>query len=106
MITLEFDPFGLVLEVVRDLYPETSATVCWREGLRENEGAWGRTEFTDEEPPIVSMDVTTPVIGAVEVLAHELAHVIAGKDADHGEAWEAVFEAIHDEYSRRVAEAA
>lgn len=43
------------------------------------------------------------VNNAVEILAHELAHVVAGfeegKD-DHGPAWETAFESIKQEYGR------
>ena len=43
------------------------------------------------------------VNNAVEILAHELAHVVAGfeegKD-DHGPEWEAAFESIKQEYGR------
>jgi len=97
-----FDPFGLVLEVFNELYPAKAATVVWRQGMRESGNAcYGCTDF-EHVPPIVSVDVDLPVAGAVDVLAHELAHVAAGFEEDHGPAWEAAFGAIHQRYSERV----
>lgn len=41
-----------------------------------------------------------PIAAGVEVLAHELAHVAAPEDQTHGEAWQAAFDRIFDEYNR------
>ncbi len=40
------------------------------------------------------------VADAVEILAHELAHVAVGSDEEHGKAWEEAFDAIHNEFDR------
>jgi hypothetical protein len=98
-----FDPLGLVLDVFNDLYPGKPATVTWRQGMKESGECYGCTDF-DHDPPLVSVDVDLPVTGAIDVLAHELAHVAAGhvKPA-HGKAWKDAFNAIHTEYMERVA---
>jgi hypothetical protein len=102
MIWFELDPFAMVVQVVHDLYPEAIAVVRWCNGLHEQHGAWGCTEFDVPNGPLISLDVAMPVLGAVEVLAHELAHVVAGPEAEHGAEWESAFAAIHREYCRRV----
>lgn len=103
---MAFNPFELILQVFNDLYPGKAASVEWVSGLRQERNAWGSTVFEEGKAPEVLIDVRCPVAGAIEVLAHELAHVAAGvphDDADgHGDEWEAAFEAIHREYSQRV----
>ena len=42
-----------------------------------------------------------PLDEATEVLAHELAHVATGIEAEQGPAWEAAYAAISAEYRRR-----
>lgn len=105
MIIFENDPFQAVISAVHALYPDAVAAVQWVEGLHAEQGAWGCTEF-DALPPgvaLISLDASMPVSAAVEVLAHELAHVIAGPDAEHGPEWEQAFSAIHAEYCRGAA---
>lgn len=105
MITLDFDPLGLVIEVARELYPDAQASVVWRSGVDDGDGepACGCTLWPDDGgDPIIAIDVGLPVAGAAEVLAHEIAHVVAGHDAGHGSAWEAVFDALHRRYCERA----
>jgi hypothetical protein len=81
------DPFSCLLqEFGRQAQDEVD--VVWVTDLHEEEGVWGRTHF-DSEPVTIELDANCPVIGAVDVLAHELAHVIAGFAAGHGVRWEA-----------------
>ena len=62
---------------------------------------FGETVFPDDESvPIVSVSACLSIKDAVEVFAHELAHVAAGKESGHSEAWEAEFQKIFDEYNR------
>ena len=49
---------------------------------------------------MIDIDPTLRVVDAVEVLAHELAHVAAGAKEDHGEKWTAAYDAIKAEYDR------
>lgn len=93
-----FNPFEIVLEAYNALY-QRDCVVQFVEGLWAREEAYGVTEFGGRIPRI-SVDVITPVHGAVEILAHELAHVAAGDSHadDHGEAWQNAFDAIHQRY--------
>jgi len=63
----------------------------------------GRTLFPDEnsdfEIPVVEVSTNIPFTAMIEILAHELAHVIAGIESGHGEKWDAIFEAIHRKYN-------
>ncbi len=101
-----FDPFGLIVEIFNDLYPDTPCEIIFSEGLHKGDGdPWGCTTFPDDgSDPQVVIDVETPLRHAVEILAHELAHVAVGGECDeeHGEDWEKAFSAIHQEYVSRV----
>ena len=61
---------------------------------------YGMTFFPDNgSDPIIQLDCNLSVKDAVEVLAHELAHVIAGIDKNHGKEWEDIFSEIHELYT-------
>lgn len=94
MTTTKFacDPFNVLLAVFEGR-SAASVTVIWVSDLHAAEGAWGRTHF-DGHPIIIELDVDCPVRGALDVLAHELAHVIAGLDEGHGPKWEAAKDAL------------
>jgi hypothetical protein len=100
-IQMTFDPVRVVIEACESLYPHIDCELEWVSDLHEQHSAFGVTEF-DETPARVSIDVNTPMIHVIEILAHELAHVVAGFDAGHGPEWERAFAAIHAEHSRRV----
>lgn len=93
------DPFVRVYEAFRKLYPDNDCFCFWTDDL---EDAHGVTLFSDNPrmSPEIFISADLPVKHAVEILAHELAHVAVGADADHGEVWENAFEAIHQEYCR------
>lgn len=82
--------------------------MVWTEKLRDDEGGvvYGITTFPadENEVPLVEISAELTVQDAVEILAHELAHVAAGIDAGHGEAWEKAFHRIHQEYLDRLEE--
>lgn len=96
------DPFAMVWKAFHNLWPDAVCEVCWRGGLRDEEGMFvaGVTTFVPDEIPEVAINPSLEVWDAVEVLAHELAHVAVGIDEGHGDAWEKAFSAIHEEYER------
>ncbi len=64
-------------------------------------GAVGYTHFpNDGSTPQIRLSPHIPMKHLLEILAHELAHVIAGPDAGHGDVWERAFSEIHEEYNR------
>lgn len=103
MITFE-DPFARVLGFVVEEY-DVDARVCfvdrralprlsWR--LRRAKGA---TLFPDDgSVPVVMVDarLRRGVQGTLDILAHELAHVVAGPEAEHGPAWARVYGEIYE----------
>jgi len=99
------DPFEIIFDVFSALFPGLDCTVEWCTGMKDEDGytVCGATVFpADGGKPIVSVSGEIAIENAVEVLAHELAHVAAGEAAQHDEVWERAFEAIHEEYMRRI----
>lgn len=95
------DPFALVWAAFKRLYPDKECVCEWVPGTGKDEDghdAYGLTTFTNDGRVVVMVTTDLPINDAVEILAHELAHVEAEYDADHGERWKAAFDAIFDEY--------
>lgn len=100
----KMDQFAFVWEAFHNLYPGKECECYLASPEDDGTGRPGRgiASFEDDGGIIVLIDPTLSVQDAVEVLAHELAHVAVGPEAEHGEAWESAFEAIHQEYDRLV----
>jgi len=67
-------------------------------GLRFWRRAKGVTWWPDDGSSVevlIDAQLRRGVQGTLDILAHELAHVIAGPEDDHGPAWAAAYEAIY-----------
>lgn len=95
------DPFALVWAAFKRLYPDRECLcelVPFTGKDEEGHDVYGMTTFANDGRVVVMVTTTIPIDNAVEILAHELAHVAAEYDADHGERWKAAFDAICKEY--------
>jgi hypothetical protein len=108
------DPFQIIADAFAELWPHTQwPIVQWLppgELHKDDDSPWGCTTIPDDgDEVIVSIDTLIPVHGAIDVLAHELAHVachyldIIGKDDEHDKNWEECFDKIHEVYERLAA---
>ena len=105
----ENDPTAIVALAFKKLYPGVEYYAQYNVSIEDDDGepAYGLTIFPkDDGIPEVLISAEAPISAAAELLAHELAHVVAGKNAEHGPEWEAVFDAIHEEYYKTVKEIA
>lgn len=100
------NPLSMVIEAANDLWPDISAKVVWVSGIDPGEGgeeAYGRTTYPDDgSEPIIDIRADLTVEVACEILAHEIAHVKAGADEEHGPEWERAFDQLHNAYAARV----
>lgn len=95
------DPFAMVFEAFAALYPGLTFTCVWADELHDEDGdeSYGLTLFPDDGGmPEIAVSAELTVKNAVRVLVHELAHVAAGIDAEHGPAWKEASDAIHEKY--------
>lgn len=98
----ENDPFELLNKAFRNLYPEKEYKACFLQDIRDSHGeiAHGFTQFDDSGIPKIAISAELTIIDAVEIFAHELAHVADGGKSVHGEKWEQEFEKLYQEYNR------
>ena len=98
------DLFYIVYTAANNLYSKEISKISgiyWYPDLEDNGNkVYGVTDFLDNNEIIIYIDPQLSVENAVEILAHELSHVVAGIENAHNEKWEEVFENIHKEYDR------
>ena len=101
---IEHNFLSIILEVFNREYPDNNCVIVFVHGLYDTEsGAWGCTEWAEDTGQcLVSIDAKLPLAHFAEIIAHELAHVVAGHDAEHGKKWEAIFNNIHEVYCREM----
>lgn len=103
------DPFAWVYEAYRAVFADApQCIVLWDEVVDEaGEEMYGSTTFpdNDNEMIVVRVNPNIPVYGAVEVLAHELAHIAVGASGGHGEQWVKAFDRIQQQYVKMSEEA-
>lgn len=99
------DPIPVVFKAYLNLYPDKLPDLIqltWSEAPM-TEG-WGTTTFCDDGKVVIEINNKLTLEHYPEIMAHELAHVAAGLEEEHGEAWEIAFEAIFNEFNRLVAQ--
>jgi len=103
MKVFENDPFINVKEAFDNIFHGLNYKIYLTSEKIEREGekkAYGATLWPDDEDiAVIFISTELKIMDAVEVLAHELAHVATPKE-DHSKAWEIAFEIIHIEYER------
>lgn len=97
------DPFPALFEAFGTLYKDADKVETYLVTADEfdlygddGEPALGFTLFPDDGSyPVIYVSAELPFKDVVEIVAHEMAHVIAGQDAEHDETWEQAFSDIH-----------
>ena len=99
MIQIINDPFETLIEVVTEIHGEIDAIVQF--GQIDGEHI-GETCFPDDgSTPVITISVEIPYHATIETFAHELAHVLAGVEAEHGKEWEQAFSNIHEAFMEK-----
>lgn len=97
------DMFAMVWGAFKKLYPDKECEIYWEPQIRDEEDGkpvYGLTDFADDGSVAVFVKPSLEVADAVEILAHELAHVAVGIEHDHDEVWQEAFDKIFEEYNR------
>lgn len=98
------DPSAIVALAFANLYPGIKYDAQLVQNIKDDAGgtAYGETVFPDDgSTPLISISAEAPISAMPELLAHELAHLVAPDD-DHGEKWKAADDAIYAEYNRLI----
>lgn len=97
------DMFSMVYGAFEKLFPGNDVRIWWNANIpkaEDGEQPVGVTSFNEDGTIDVDISAKLTVADAVEILAHELAHVAAGENEGHGKKWEQAFDAIHAEFDR------
>lgn len=97
------DMFAMVWGAFKKLCPDKECEIYWEPKIRDEEDGkpvYGLTDFAVDGSVAVFVKPSLEVADAVEVLAHELAHVAVGIEHDHDEVWQEAFDKIFEEYNR------
>lgn len=96
------DPFEILNKSFHNLHADKEYKACIEPVIQDDKGnkAYGFTQFNKGEIPIIAISAELTIKDAIEIFAHELAHVASGEDDGHGEKWEQEFEKIFQEYHR------
>ena len=95
-------PFEILDKAFKNLYPGKSYIAFIDVDMKDESGeiVYGCTQFNDCDTPIIFIDSSLSIQNAVEIFAHELAHVATEANEGHGELWEKAFDEIQSEYNR------
>ena len=87
------NPIDLLLAGFEKEYPDAAKKIN-RIAFGEVDNGFAMTTFDDDGRADITLSTTIrdgaeiTFLVATELLAHELAHIIAGAEAEHGEEWE------------------
>ena len=95
-------PFEMLDKAFKNLYPDRSYIAFIDVDMKDESGekVYGCTQFNAGDTPIIFIDASLSIQNAIEIFAHELAHVAVGANKGHGELWEKAFDEIRNEYNR------
>ena len=101
------NPIDMLQEVMDKHYPDLKVDIYFGEQETDGIHRLGVTIFPDDgSRPVIEVNPDIPLAHIAEIIAHELAHVIVGIEAGHGEVWEAEFENIStlffEEFQKRA----
>ena len=95
-------PFEMLDKAFKNLYSDKSYIAFIDVDMKDENGekVYGCTQLNDCDTPIIFIDASLSIQNAIEIFAHELAHVAVGVNEGHGELWEKAFDEIQNEYNR------
>lgn len=106
MIKIRNNPIDILLNVFERTFPQTAQLIKCIEFAVVDEG-FACTLFNEDGiriyiSPTIKDDAPITLEVATELLAHELAHAIAGAEAEHGVVWEAQFDKLNELYEQEA----
>ena len=115
MIKFLENPHQVILDVVNELYPDVDADIIfldkesYDEFAGEKKDSYACVSFPDNgTKPLIAIAIEVPYVASIELIAHEIAHVVCGytdnEEKAHGKEWESVFSKINEAYCNKVDE--
>jgi hypothetical protein len=95
MLKIINNAIEIVLQAANELHPNLEADIQFA----PVEEGYACTTFPDDGGrPLIDIGLHAPIEAVPELIAHEIAHVVAGKDAEHGDKWDCEFGKIQKKY--------
>lgn len=115
MIKFLENPHQILLDAVNELYPGIEADIIfldkesYDEFAGEKKDSYACVSFSDNgTKPLIAIAIEVPYVASIELIAHEVAHVVCGYTDDeekaHGKEWKDVFTKINELYCKKVDE--
>ena len=100
------NPFKDIIEAAKKIYPDLEVEIDFDYIIGNKKPPYGVTTFPDNENiqsiPQILISPYLSLKDSLEILMHELAHVITGSEYDHNALWEEILEKINDEYHKII----
>lgn len=100
------NPFEILTEIIKENYPQVDCDIYIGQQMTDGKETFGCTLFPDDDTEriVIEIHYSLSLENATEILAHELAHVIAGKEAGHEYKWEKTFDDINLLFQEKLKE--
>lgn len=105
------NPFNWVIAVAEELYPNIKADIQFNPNIKYHKILWwhfghcGETIFPEDgSTPLINISTNIPFVGMIEVLAHEIAHVIVGERHEHDIVWQKTLDEIKLKYEEKYSQ--
>jgi hypothetical protein len=105
-IKIELNPIDILLQACNKLYPDIDIIIALDSELAERTKG-GIAEVQKQEPPVIIIDSRAPLTVILEMIVHELGHIVIGEseplceeEAGHSEEWKETVRSIQIEFLR------
>lgn len=95
------DPFYVLDKIFRELYPDKDyiAQLAPRIEDENGEEVFGETCFPESGLPVITISTRLTINDAIEVFAHELAHIAATLEVGHGAVWDEIETELQERFN-------
>lgn len=97
------DPVTELLKIFEKRYPDKNATLVLA-GDAEKRGNLGETYFGDDGKVFIQINIEQTLPQILDIVAHELAHLAAGPEEDHGDKWQGIYDWLFNEWDSHIEE--
>lgn len=99
MGVLFLNPYTVLIDCAKEIKPDISCKIYF---VRKLKGCKGVTIFPDDNGiSLVQIDSRMPIPKSIDILAHELAHVINPEDG-HGEKWADTYDILNTMFNEHM----
>ncbi|MEN6292865.1 MAG: hypothetical protein ABFD07_12725 [Methanobacterium sp.] len=91
------NPLDIIVEIVTKKYTKLDVKI-WIAEFNHKKIGLGWTQFPKNKSIEIVLWQGMTIMQCTDILAHELAHAIAGSKANHNKKWKLIYTWIHKQY--------